>query len=181
MGKVPTKLFFTNGTGRHKNKLESFEYALRNADIALYNLVRVSSIFPPHCQIIKRVEGSELLSPGEIVYCVMADIHSDEPGRILSAGIGLAQASKKKQHGYISEHHCCGMTEPEISDYVEDMAASMLASTLGIEFDPDANYDERKEIYKMSGQIVETGSIVQTATCDKEGWTTVVAAAVFVD
>ena len=65
--------------------------------------------------------------------------------------------------------------------YVEDMAASMLASTLGIRFDPETGYDERKEIYRMSGKIVRTRAMVQTATGGDRGlWTTVVSAVVFV-
>ena len=62
----------------------------------------------------------------------------------------------------------------------EDLAASMLASTLGVEFDPDKNYDERKDIFRMSGKIVKTRSIAQTSQGEKNGkWTTVVAAVVF--
>ena len=57
----------------------------------------------------------------------------------------------------------------------------MLASTLGIEFDPEKNYDERKEIFRMSGKIVKTRNTTQSAIGDKRGlWSTVVAAAVFV-
>lgn len=84
-------------------------------------------------------------------------------------------------YGYLSEHHAFGETEEKSGDYAEDLAASMLASTLGIEFDPEKNYDERKEIYRMSGKIVKTRNITQAARGDKHGlWTTVVAAAVFV-
>ena len=73
------------------------------------------------------------------------------------------------------------MTRDALADLVEDMAATMLATTLGIEFDPETAYDERKEIYHMSGKIVNTRACVQTAEGDKNGlWTTVVAAAVFV-
>jgi arginine decarboxylase len=57
----------------------------------------------------------------------------------------------------------------------------MLATTLGFEFDPAKAYDERREIYRMSGKIVKTRACVQTAPGDKQGlWKTVVAAAVFV-
>ena len=57
----------------------------------------------------------------------------------------------------------------------------MLASTLGIEFDPEKNYDERKEIFRMSGKIVKTRNTTQSAIGDKRGlWSTVVAAAVFI-
>ncbi|MGL4650321.1 MAG: pyruvoyl-dependent arginine decarboxylase, partial [Caldilineaceae bacterium] len=48
---IPRKLFLTRGVGVHKEKLTSFEMALREAGIAHFNLVRVSSIFPPNCKI----------------------------------------------------------------------------------------------------------------------------------
>ena len=153
---------------------------MRDAGIAQCNLVRVSSIYPPGCRIISRKVGLGELVPGQITYCVMADTRTDEPSRMVSAGIGLAIPKKKDHFGYISEHHGFGMTERKTADLVEDMAASMLATTLGIEFDPDLAYDARREVYKMSGEIVQTRAVVQTAEGDKNGkWTTVVAAAIF--
>jgi arginine decarboxylase len=173
-------MFFTRGVGRHKNNLESFEAALRSAGIAECNLVKVSSIYPPGCKIISRRAGLSRLVPGQITFCVMAEERTNEPSRLVSAGIGLAIPAKGEQFGYISEHHGFGMKERKVADYVEDMAASMLASTLGIEFDPYSDYDERREVYKMSGQIVTSRAIVQTAEGDKNGqWTSVVAAAIF--
>ena len=177
---VPTHMFLTRGVGVHKEKLASFEQALRSAGVAYCNLVTVSSILPPNCKIVPRKRGEKLLNPGEITFCVMAEARTEEPNRLVSAGIGLAVPAKGDQFGYISEHHGYGMTEKKTADFVEDMAASMLATTLGIEFDPDADYDARREVYKMSGQIVQTRATVQTAEGDKNGkWTTVVAAAIF--
>ena len=177
---VPTRMFFTCGVGKHRLKLQSFEDALRDAGIAPLNLVRVSSIFPPGCKIISRKRGITQIHAGEITFVVLADTSTDEPNRLISAGIGLAMPAKGEHYGYVSEYHGFGMTQKKTADLVEDMAASMLASTLGLEFDPDAAYDERREIYRMSGQIVNTRSIVQTAEGDKNGlFTTVVAAAVF--
>jgi len=177
---VPTSVFFTRGVGKHRRCLESFEAALRDAGIAQFNLVKVSSIFPPKCRILSRRAGLAKLRPGQIVYCVLAETRTDEPNRLVSAGIGLAVPANGEQFGYISEHHGYGMVEKKTADFVEDMAASMLAETLGIQFDADLNYDARREVYKMSGQIVKTRAIVQTAEGDKNGlWTTVVAAAVF--
>ncbi len=177
---VPKRIFFTRGVGRHKNNLESFEAALRNAGIAECNLVKVSSIYPPGCKIMSRTAGLRRLVPGQITFCVMAEARTNEPSRLVSAGIGLAVPARGEQFGYISEHHGFGMKERKVADYVEDMAASMLASTLGIEFDPYSDYDERREVYKMSGEIVKTRAIVQTAEGDKNGkWTSVVSAAIF--
>ncbi len=178
---VANQMFFTRGVGKHPRNLESFELALRDAGIAHLNLVKVSSIFPPRCKIISKRAGVAKLHPGEIAFVVLAEARTNEPSRLVSAGIGLAVPSEEEHFGYISEHHGYGMTERRTSDYVEDMAASMLASTLGVEFDPDANYDARREIYKMSGKIVRTRAVVQTAEGDKKGlWTSVVAAAVMV-
>ena len=178
---VPREAFFTRGVGRHKERLQSFEWALRQAGIAQYNLVRVSSIYPPGCRIISRNKGVAKLKPGEVVYAVLTDISTDERGRNIFAGTGLAVPADGHSYGYISEHHGYGMPAKEGADYVEDMATSMLASTLGIRFDPETGYDQRKEIYRMSGKIVHTSAMVQTATGGKaELWTTVVAAVVFV-
>ena len=54
---VPKYAFITKGCGVAKEKLTSFEMALRDAGIAEYNLVKVSSIMPPHCQIISKKNG----------------------------------------------------------------------------------------------------------------------------
>lgn len=176
---VPREVFFTKGVGKHRTRLQSFELALRHAGIEKGNLVRVSSILPPKCKIIPRSRGLEKLRAGEITYVVLAEASTDEPSRLVGAGIGLAVPAHGEQYGYISEHHGYGMTEDRLSDFVEDIAATMLATTLGIEFDPEVAYDERKEIYKMSGKIVRTRASVQTAEGDKTGlWTTVISAAV---
>ena len=53
-------------------------------------------------------------------------------------------------------------------------------NTLGIPFDPDSCWDDRKQIYRMSSKIIDSRSITQTARGAKDGrWTTVIAAAVF--
>lgn len=178
---VPKYVFFTKGVGIHREKLASFESALRDAGIEKYNLVRVSSIFPPECRIISRQRGKEMLRPGQIVFCVLAEAATNEPGRLVAASIGLAVPADGDQYGYLSEHHSFGETDEKAGDYAEDLAATMLATTLGLEFDPESAYDERKEIYRMSRKIVRSQNITQSARCDKHGrWTTCLAAAVFV-
>ena len=178
---IPKKMFFTKGVGHHKEYLASFEMALRDANIAEYNLVHVSSIFPPNCKRISREEGKKFLSPGEVVHCVLARNATCEPNRLVSASIGLAQPSDSNNYGYLSEHHPFGETEQKTGEYAEDLAATMLATTLGLEFDPDAAWDEREQVYKSSGKIFKTTNITQSAQGHKDGlWTTVVAAAVLI-
>jgi arginine decarboxylase len=180
MSLIPQRVFLTHGVGVHRQRLSAFEYALRDADIEQQNLVAVSSILPPHCKLITSDIGIAALSPGEITFCVMARAETNEPGRWISAGIGLAWPKDSTHYGYISEHHGFGMTEDETSEYVEDLAATMLASTLGIEFNPDAAWNERKLVYEMSNLIVDTHSTATASQGVPNGeWTCVVAAAVF--
>ncbi len=178
---VPDGVFLTKGVGKSREKLSSFEEALRNAGIAMFNLVSVSSIFPPGCRLISRAEGMRHLRPGQIVYAVMARSETNEPNRLIAASIGIAIPRNKTHYGYLSEHHCSGMTEKTAGDFAEDLAAQMLASTLGVPFDVDKDYDQRKEQFRLGGEIVTTREITQTAKGDKNGlWTTVIAAAVLV-
>jgi arginine decarboxylase len=176
---VPTMMFLTKGVGHHREELRSFELALRNAGIEKCNLVTVSSIFPPKCKVISRSRGLKLLHPGEITHCVMARLASNEPRRLLAASVGLAVPADREHYGYISEHHAYGQPMRVAGDYAEDLAAAMLASTLGIELDPDKNWDEKREVFRTSGKIIKTSNITQSAVIRNGGYTTVVAAAVF--
>ena len=179
---VPTKGFLTRGVGRHKEKLTSFEMALRDAGIEKCNLVRVSSIFPPHGKLVTRQEGVQLLRPGQVVFAVLAEMSTNEPSRMVAASIGLAIPADPNHYGYISEHHAYGQKEEIAGDYAEDLAASMLATTLGVPFDPNQAWDERRAVYLMSGDIVKTRNVTQTAECGPDGlWTTVVASCVYVE
>ena len=183
MGKsmVPKKLFFTKGVGRHKERLTSFELALRDAGIASQNLVRVSSIFPPLCKVIPRKEGLKYLSHGEVVFSVIAENSTREPHRLIVSSIGVAIPADKNAYGYLSEHHSFGETEEQAGEYAEELAAEMLATTLDVDFDPDTSWDEKKEIYRISNKIVRTSNITQSAVGDKHGkWTTTIAAAVLI-
>ena len=178
---TPTKFFLTNGAGIHKDYLASFELALREAGIEQFNLVSVSSILPPGCKRIPKAKGLELLSPGEVVFIVLARNASNEPNRLLSASVGCAIPSQNNHYGYLSEHHSFGETYEKAGDYSEDLAASMLASTLGLKFNPDEAWDSRRQAFRLSGKIVRTTNMTQTARGDKHGrWTSVVAAAVFI-
>jgi arginine decarboxylase len=176
---VPKRMFLTKGVGKHREKLTSFELALRSAGIAACNLVRVSSIFPPRCKIIPRSEGVKELSPGQVTFAVMSENSTREPHRLIAASIGVALPADRNTFGYLSEHHSFGQTEELAGEYAEELAAEMLATTLGVEFDPDRSWDEKKEIYRISNKIVRTANLTQSAIGDKRGmWTTVLAASI---
>ena len=179
---VPRYVFFTKGVGKHKNYLQSFESALRSAGIEKYNIVKVSSILPPNCKIISRKKGLSMLKPGQIIYCVMSENSTNEPHRLIAASIGVAIPANRENYGYLAEYHSFGETDEKAGEIAEDMAATMLATTLGIKFDPDKAWDERKQEYRASGLIIKTSNITQSAKGDKNGlWTTVIAAAVLIE
>lgn len=129
--------------------------------------------------MISRNAGLKTLLPGEITFVVMSKNSTNEPNRLIAATVGVAIPADKDAYGYLSEHHSFGETENKAGDYAEDLAATMLATVLGVDFDPDISWDARKEIWKISGKIVRTRNITQSAIGDKNGlWTTVVAASV---
>lgn len=162
-GLIPKKVFFTSGAGTHKEMLESFEMALRDAGIEKYNLVNVSSILPPKCEIIDRAEGLKQLFPGEIIFTVMSRNSSNEPSRRIAAAIGCAiPEDRDSDFGYLSEHHSYGETEKCAGLYAEKLAENMYFTW-------------------KNERPARTMNIAKTAEVDDEGnWTTVLSAAVFI-
>lgn len=178
---IAKNIFLTKGVGRHREKLSSFELALRNAGIAHYNLVSVSSIFPPHCKMISRTAGLDRLHKGQVAFTVMSRNETQEPNRLITSSVGVAIPADPEQVGYLTEHHDFGKTERFVGEYVEDLAATMLATSLGLEIDIDKSWNEKKEEWRISGQIYRTRNVTQSARGDINGlWTTVVAAAMLV-
>ena len=178
---VAKKLFLTKGVGVAEDKLTSFEYALRDAGIAGTNIVLISSIFPPKAKLISRKDGLKLIKPGQVLFTIYSRNQTNEPQRLISASVGIAQPKDRSKYGYLSEYDAFGKNENVAGDYAEDIAAQMLASSLGIPFDIDKNWDEKRQQWTISGKIYKTKNITQTAKGDKKGrWTTVFAAAVLI-
>ncbi|OPY25490.1 MAG: Pyruvoyl-dependent arginine decarboxylase [Methanocella sp. PtaU1.Bin125] len=160
---MPKKAFFTTGTGKHREMLESFEMALRDAGIEKFNLVTVSSILPPGCEVVEKEEGLQALMPGEIVFTVMSRNSSNEPSRRIAAAIGCAIPKRPlEDFGYISEHHSYGESDECAGRYAGELAGEMY-------------YTWKKE------RPLKTDFAARSAEVDEEGnWTTVIAAAVFI-
>lgn len=179
---VPSEIFLVKGVGKERERLASFEMALRDAGIAEYNLVKVTSIFPPRCKVISPDKGSKQLKPGQILYVVLAESSTNEPNRLIAASIGMAIPKDGEQYGYLSEHHSYGETNRKVGEYAEDLAAYMLATTLGISFENDVTYDSGKDLWRIKREVVSTRNITQTAVGEKNGlWTTAIAAAVLLN
>ena len=178
---VAKNLFLTKGIGIADDKLTSFEFALRNAGIAGTNIVLISSIFPPNAKLISRKDGLKMIKPGQILFTIYSRNQTNEPKRLISASVGIAQPTDRTKYGYLSEYETFVKSEKEAGDYAEDIAAQMLASSLGISFDIDKSWNEKRQSWTISGQIYKTKNITQSANGNKDGkWTTVFAAAVLI-
>lgn len=174
---VPRKIFFVKGVGTHRSQLGSFENALRDADIAKYNLVEVSSIFPPYAEMVDREEGLKLLKPGQILHLVLARNSSNELNRLIAASVGFAIPRNRNMYGYLSEHHSFGETSEVAGKFAEELAAEMLASTMGLN---SYQVDENGK-FRLNDAILLTSNVTASSTVKKEDeWTTVVAAAVMI-
>ncbi len=178
----PSRMFFTKGKGVGDMELAAFEAALRDAGIEKFNLVRVSSIIPERCKIVKKEEGVKLLSAGRITFVVLSRIASNEPNRLIAASVGMAIPIAAREYGYLSEFKSFGESEEVAGKKAEEVAAQMLASTLGVELSTNQqNRKEMKAAFRMKNQTVKTANITQSAIVGKDGrWTCAVAAAVFI-
>ena len=178
---IPVQAYLTRGVGVHREELVAFELALREAGIAAQNLVAVSSILPPDCELIGRTEGEKLLQPGQILHVVISREETCEPHRVLGAAIGIARPADRSLHGFIAEHGSFERTESEIASHAEDLAITMLASTLGIEVDESLDAGARADALSADARIEHRDTICAVAAGDAEGrWTVVIAAAVFI-
>jgi len=176
---MPTKLFLTKGMGFHKDKLFSFELALRDAGIEKCNLIYVSSILPSSCDLISKKEGLELLSPGQMTFCVMSKNESNKKNELISAAIGISKPLKSDNFGYIYERSVRGNKAKLSGGISESMAVEMLATRINLPFNR-AEFLKTKNNDKKNENIFST-HIFQLAKNNKDlSWVTVVAAAVFI-
>ena len=152
---------------------------MRDGGIAPYNIVGISSIFPPFAETVTRDEGIKLLSPGQILFTVLARNSSNELNRMISAAIGYAIPTDRSKWGYLSEHHTFGQTENDSGHFAEKLAAEMLASTMGL--DDHLKWEDKKNEYVLDDKILTTKNIAATTVVLKpDEWATVIAAAVLV-
>lgn len=111
----------------------------------------------------------------------MARSETNELNRFVSAAIELIVQKDRDTYDYLSEHYAFGETEDKATEYIEDLAVTMLATTLCIEFDSETEWEKRKHIHKKSGKIFKTKNIYQSAEGNKDGlWTSVIAATIFI-
>jgi len=115
--KTPTHYFLVSGASDGFTSLNAFDGALLSAGIGDTNLVKMSSIVPPRCQLVAPVS----LPPGSLVPTAYASITSDVPGQIISSAVAVALPEKPDYPGLIMEYSARG-PKAEIEETVRQMA-----------------------------------------------------------
>ncbi len=100
--KTPTKFFLASGSSEGFSLLNAFDGALLVSGVGDTNLVRMSSILPPHCEEIKPAPVP--LPQGALVPTAYASICSDVPGEIISAAVAIGIPKDPSRAGLIMEY-----------------------------------------------------------------------------
>ena len=114
--KTPTQYFLVSGASEGYSSLNAFDGALLQAGIGNTNIVKMSSIVPPHCQLIAPVP----LPPGALIPAAYASITSDIPGEMIAAAVALALTDDPERPGLIMEYSSRG-PRAEIEEKVREM------------------------------------------------------------
>ncbi len=115
--KTPTQYFLVSGATDGYTPLNAFDGALLQAGIGNTNIAKMSSIVPPHCEMISPVP----LPLGALVPAAYASMTSDVPGEVIAAGVALALPEDEDRNGLIMEYSAKG-DRRKIEETVRNMA-----------------------------------------------------------
>lgn len=149
---IPRKLFLTRGVGVHREKLTSFEMAFARSKHCSFQLGTCLVHLPAALPNCYQGRGYPCCKRARL-YLLSWPRCPPSPGRRIASSIGVARPADIDKYGYLSEHHTYGQTEQEAGDYAEDLAATMLATTLGIQFDAEKDCDKRREQYSWAAKL----------------------------
>lgn len=94
------RFFLTCGTGEACTELNAFDAALLRAGVGDTNLVRMSSILPPH---VEQIPG-HTFPKGSFVPLAYGAYTSSEPGTLISAAVAVGIPHDPGDVGLIMEH-----------------------------------------------------------------------------
>ncbi|HEX8510198.1 MAG TPA: pyruvoyl-dependent arginine decarboxylase [Propionibacteriaceae bacterium] len=95
----------SSGAGHGATRLAAFDAALLSAGVADFNLVRLSSVIPPH-SLVREVDQAEQLpgGHGDLLYCVYADAYASRPAEMAWAGVAWSVREHGPGGGLFVEH-----------------------------------------------------------------------------
>lgn len=112
---TPTRFALVVGRSEGQTPLTAFDGALLDAGVANVNLVKVSSILPPHARPLDRLT----LPPGALVPIAYGRLVAAEPGRRIAAAVAVGRGADD-QFGMIMEHTAYGSAD-EVADTIRRM------------------------------------------------------------
>lgn len=123
------------GTGTGPTTLAAFDGALRDAGIANFNLIRLSSVVPPGTDVVPMTGPVSPIKGewGDRLYCVYAEMRVDTPGAEAWAGIGWVQ-NEETGKGVFVEHE--GHSEDEVRDDIEASLGALVKGRPDTAFGP---------------------------------------------
>jgi arginine decarboxylase len=156
-----TQVVLTAGTAQGTEPLNAFDYALREAGIADFNLIKVTSIVPPGIPVRKLRDGSApVLGQGTLVPTIYTSHESDTVDRGIAAAVGVGiPESARNEAGLVY----VWSGEGDASDAKAQIAA-MVADGM-----------------KVRGVARYETKLAVSAARVSEPWTSVLAAAIFCD
>ncbi len=151
------------GRGSGRTRLSAFDAALRDAGVADFNLVRLSSVIPAG-STVGEVGGQEQLvgEHGDRLYCVYADAYAEGAGQQAWAGVAWSERVDGSGAGLFVEHHAVSEEDlrRDLRHSLEDLA------------------EGRGGLYRPAGQVLssvtcegqEHGCAVVVASYAVAGW-----------
>ncbi|MGI6038255.1 MAG: pyruvoyl-dependent arginine decarboxylase [Limnochordia bacterium] len=114
---TPKKFTLVAGSAEGPTQLNAFDNALLEAGIGNLNLLRVSSILPPNCEYVDRLD----IPPGSLTPTAYGALISDQPGETIAAAVAVG-ISAADSFGVIMEFsgRCSqGEAEEQVSQMVK--------------------------------------------------------------
>ncbi len=145
---TPTKFFLVQGSSEGFSLLNAFDGALLASGVGDTNLVRMSSILPPHCEEVKPAPVP--LPQGALVPVAYASLYCDVPGEIISAAVAIGIPKDVNRAGLIMEYSARA-EEKAVVEQVKKM----------VEKGMEMRNREIKEIMSISAthKVVDIGAV----------------------
>jgi arginine decarboxylase len=186
---VPRRVFFTSGVGRHEQERVATQHAMAAAGVPRVNLVKISSVIAPRCQIISRQQGIRLLRSGSIVFAVIAQGMTKEPHQRVTPAIAWSKPEDENETGFIAEveeQNANGLSEKAAEDRVGEEALILQAAHFGVKVNAERAWAGRgrSRSVRLGGKRVRVGSLCASivgaeAEEGEEQYSTAVVLAVF--
>ncbi len=119
------QITITTGTGQGPTALAAFDAALRDAGVANYNLISLSSVIPTQSVIQRAKYVTPITEYGYRLYLVMARQDAQVAGEMAWAGLGWTQEQETGRGLFVELH---GTSRSEVERDIQATLDSMIVS-----------------------------------------------------